>query len=161
MEFFSPLNQEILSHYLVLLRPGSCFLFWPSLFDLLQNMRASLCLKYSRQSADWGWSPSSLFSRDRLCSQTIRAVLLIVDDDQGTIEVDRSQLRKFENFLGLFSANMMLPISREWFATDLFPLKRSKAPSSRAQDLQAMVGLMSAWTRNGRLFFPRNPHGLR
>jgi hypothetical protein len=85
---------------------------------------------------------------------------VIIDDDEGTIEIDRSQLRKFENFLGLFGENMSLPISREWFATKLFPLMRSKAPSSRAQDLESMVGLMSAWTENGRLFFPKNPNGL-
>jgi hypothetical protein len=85
---------------------------------------------------------------------------VIIDDDEGTIEIDRSQLRKFEKFLSMFAENMTLPISREWFATTLFPIKRSKAPSSRAQDLESMVLLMSAWTRNGRLFFPKTPNGL-
>ena len=96
----------------------------------------------------------------RCLSGAFYETCVIVDDDEGTIEIDRSQLRKFENFLGLFGENMNLPISREWFATNLFPLKRSKAPSSRAQDLESMVGLMSAWTENGRLFFPKNPNGL-
>jgi hypothetical protein len=86
---------------------------------------------------------------------------VIIDDDQGTIEIDRTQLRKFEKFLGQFADDMYLPISREWFATTLFPIKRSKAPSSRAQDLESMVGLMSAWTRNGRMFFPKTPNGLQ
>jgi hypothetical protein len=96
----------------------------------------------------------------RCLSGTFYETCVIIDDDEGTIEVDQSQLKKFEKFLGLFSENMPLPISRDWFATKLFPIKRSKAPSSRAQDLEAMVGLMSAWTRNGRLFFPKNPDGL-
>jgi hypothetical protein len=96
----------------------------------------------------------------RCLSGAFYETCVIIDDDEGTIEVDRSQLRKFEKFLILFGENMALPISREWFATNLFPLKRSKAPSSRAQDLEAMVGLMSAWTRNARIFFPKNPSGL-
>jgi len=96
----------------------------------------------------------------RCLSGTYYETCVIIDDEEGTIEIDRSQLKKYEKFLGLFSENMTLPISREWFATNLFPIKRSKAPSSRAQDLEAMVGLMSAWTRNGRLFFPKNPNGL-
>jgi DGQHR domain-containing protein len=85
---------------------------------------------------------------------------VIVNDLEGTIELDLSQVRKFERFVSLFADQMTLPISREWFATTLFPIKRSKAPSSRAQDLDAMVGLMTAWTRNGRLFFPKTPSGL-
>jgi hypothetical protein len=96
----------------------------------------------------------------RCLSGAFYETCVIIDDDEGTIEIDKSQLRKFEKFLSLFGENMSLPISREWFATTLFPIKRSKAPSSRAQDLEAMVGLMSAWTRNGRLFFPKNPSGL-
>ena len=85
---------------------------------------------------------------------------VIVNDLEGTIELDLSQVRKFEKFVSLFSDQMTLPISRKWFATSLFPVKRSKAPSSRAQDLDAMVGLMTAWTRNGQLFFPKTPSGL-
>ena len=85
---------------------------------------------------------------------------VIVNDLEGTIELDLSQVRKFEKFISLFADQMTLPISREWFATTLFPIKRSKAPSSRAQDLDSMVGLMTAWTRNGRLFFPKTPSGL-
>jgi hypothetical protein len=85
---------------------------------------------------------------------------VIVNDLEGTIELDLSQVRKFERFVSLFADQMELPINREWFATTLFPIRRSKAPSSRAQDLDAMVGLMTAWTRNGRLFFPKTPSGL-
>ena len=96
----------------------------------------------------------------RCLSGAFYETCVIIDDDEGTIEIDKSQLRKFEKFLSLFGENMSLPISREWFATNLFPIRRSKAPSSRAQDLEAMVGLMSAWTRNGELFFPKNPSGL-
>ena len=96
----------------------------------------------------------------RCLSGTFYETCVIIDDDEGSIEIDRTQLRKFEKFLGQFAENMVLPISREWFATGLFPIKRSKAPSSRAQDLESMVSLMSAWTRNGRLFFPKNPNGL-
>jgi hypothetical protein len=85
---------------------------------------------------------------------------VITDDDDGTIEIDPKQLRYFEKFLELFSENMQLPISRQWFATTLFPTRRSKAPSSRAQDLSSMVELMTAYSRNGQLFVPKNPSGL-
>lgn len=85
---------------------------------------------------------------------------VITDDDEGTIEIDPQQLRYFEKFLELFSENMQLPISRQWFATTLFPTRRSKAPSSRAQDLNSMVELMTAYSRNGQLFVPKNPSGL-
>ena len=85
---------------------------------------------------------------------------VIIDDDEGTIDLDEDQVRKFAKMIKLFSENMSLPISAQWFATTLFPVKRSKAPSSRAQDLESMVGLLTAWTRNGRLFFPKTPNGL-
>ena len=85
---------------------------------------------------------------------------VIIDDDEGTIELDEDQVRKFAKMIKSFSENMSLPISAQWFATTLFPVKRSKAPSSRAQDLESMVGLLTAWTRNGRLFFPKTPIGL-
>lgn len=85
---------------------------------------------------------------------------VIINDDEGSIELDENQLRKFAKMIKLFSDDMQLPISAQWFATTLFPIKRSKAPSSRAQDLEAMVGLLTAWTRNGRLFFPKTPNGL-
>ena len=85
---------------------------------------------------------------------------VIINDDEGSIELDENQVRKFAKMIKLFSEDMLLPISSQWFATTLFPIKRSKAPSSRAQDLEAMVGLLTAWTRNGRLFFPKTPNGL-
>ena len=85
---------------------------------------------------------------------------VIIDDNEGTIELDQSQVKKFAKMIQLFSEDMDLPISVQWFATTLFPIKRSKAHSSRAQDLEAMVGLLTAWTRNGRLFFPKTPSGL-
>lgn len=85
---------------------------------------------------------------------------VIADHDEGTIEVDSKQLRKFEKFLQRFSQSMQLPISRQWFATTLFPTKESRAPSSRAQDLQSMVDLMTAYSANGELFDPKNPSGL-
>lgn len=96
----------------------------------------------------------------RCLSGTFYETCVIIDDDEGTIEIDRTQLQKFEEFLAMFGEKMSLPISRGWFATNLFPIERSKAPSSRSQDLEAMVGLMSAWTRNGRLFLPKSPRGL-
>jgi hypothetical protein len=82
------------------------------------------------------------------------------DDVEGVIDCNPSRLRKFEKFLRMFSEQMTLPISRSWFATTLFPTRKSKAPSSRAQDLDAMVGLMSAYAVNGQMFVPRNPTGL-
>jgi hypothetical protein len=85
---------------------------------------------------------------------------VINDDEHGLIEIDPKQLAYFEHFLELFSENMRLPISRQWFATTLFPARRSKAPSSRAQDLSSMVELMTAYSRNGQLFVPKNPSGL-
>ena len=85
---------------------------------------------------------------------------VVNDDDQGLIGIDPKQLAYYENFLELFAENMRLPISRQWFATTLFPTRRSKAPSSRAQDLILMVELMTAYSRNGQLFVPKNPSGL-
>lgn len=85
---------------------------------------------------------------------------VVIDDDEGTIGIDGDQLHKFGKMIKMFSENMELPISSQWFATTLFPVKRSKAPSSRAQDLESMVGLLTAWSRNGRLFFPKTPSGL-
>ena len=85
---------------------------------------------------------------------------VIINDDEGSIQLDGNQLKKFARMIELFSDDMLLPISERWFATTLFPKKRSKAPSSRAQDLEAMVGLLTAWTRNGRLFSPKTPHSL-
>ena len=85
---------------------------------------------------------------------------VIIDDNEGTIDIDEDQLFKFGKMIKQFSENMTLPISAQWFATTLFPVKRSKAPSSRAQDLESMVGLLTAWSRNGRLFFPKTPSGL-
>ncbi len=96
----------------------------------------------------------------RCLAGTFYETCVITDDDAGTIEIDESQLKKFEKFLELLSRDMGLPISRQWFATTLFPTRRSKAPSSRAQDLEAMVGLMSAYARNGVLFVPKKPSGL-
>ena len=87
-------------------------------------------------------------------------VCVIIDDNEGTIDIDEDQLFKFGKMIKQFSENMTLPISAQWFATTLFPVKRSKAPSSRAQDLESMVGLLTAWSRNGRLFFPKTPSGL-
>jgi len=81
---------------------------------------------------------------------------VITDDDLGTIERDYSQLAKFEVLLGQLSENMELPISRNWFHTDLFPSKTSKAPSSRVQDLSAMADLLTAWAQSGQMFNPRN-----
>ncbi len=85
---------------------------------------------------------------------------VIINDDEGSIALDEDQVRKFGKMIKNFSENMLLPISSQWFATTLFPVKRSKAPSSRAQDLDAMVGLLTAWSRNGRLFSPKTPNGL-
>ena len=87
-------------------------------------------------------------------------VAVIIDADEGTIELDLSAVAKFSRMLEAFSQEMRLPISDNWFATGLFPVRRSKAPSSRAQDLEAMVSLLSAWSRNGRLFYPKTTRGL-
>ena len=87
-------------------------------------------------------------------------VCVIINDDEGSIEIDKLQAKKFAEMIQLFSYNMQLPISNNWFATTLFPLKRSKAPSSRAQDLDSMVGLLTAWTHNGKLFEPKSPQDL-
>jgi len=121
-----------------------------------------------RKIIDRNLTPESLRQKFMLGSGTIWRCLagafyetcVIINDDEGTIEIDATQLRKFEKFLELFSQNMNLPISRQWFATTLFPNKRSKAPSSRAQDLGAMVDLMAAYAQNGLLFVPKNPNGL-
>ena len=121
-----------------------------------------------RKIIDGTLEPKSLREDYMLGSSTIWRCLagafyetcVINDDNEGVIEVDPKQLTYFENFLELFSRNMQFPISRQWFATTLFPTRRSKAPSSRAQDLNSMVELMTAYSRNGQLFVPKNPSGL-
>jgi len=87
-------------------------------------------------------------------------VCVVLDEESGSIYLDQDQVKEFTKFVELFSENMGLPINSQWFATTLFPLRHSKAPSSRAQDLESMVGLFTAWTQNGRLFSPRSPAGL-
>jgi hypothetical protein len=58
------------------------------------------------------------------------------------------------------SNEMEYPISRKWFGTQLFPNRDSKAPSSRLQDLDTMVELMTAWIDNAEMFQPGNAKGL-
>lgn len=48
--------------------------------------------------------------------------------------------------------HMGLPIADEWFATDYFPEKDSKAPSSRAQDLKGLTDLVTTWVGDGLPF---------
>lgn len=48
----------------------------------------------------------------------------------------------------LFSAmsgHMGYPVAPEWLATDVFPTKDAKAPSSRAQDLKALTTAIAGW----------------
>jgi hypothetical protein len=83
-----------------------------------------------------------------------------VDDQSGTLSVNRSSKKDFEQMLIQMSQNSELPISKKWFATQLFPTPESKAPSSRAQDLNAMANLMAAWAESGEIFLPKNAKGL-
>jgi hypothetical protein len=90
----------------------------------------------------------------RCLAGTFYEACVIVDEKDGTIQLDENRVNKFERFIRKFSMQMDLPISDDWFGTALFPLMRSKAPSSRTQDLLSMVSLMTAWTLNGELFEP-------
>jgi hypothetical protein len=85
---------------------------------------------------------------------------VIRDDELGSIEVDMRRRKRFVDFLSEMSNEMEYPISRKWFGTQLFPNRDSKAPSSRLQDLDTMVELMTAWIDNAEMFQPGNAKGL-
>jgi hypothetical protein len=93
----------------------------------------------------------------RCLAGTFYETCVVIDDELGIIRRDFMQVQKYELFLRNFSANMSLPISRSWFATKLFPDQRSKAPSSRSQDLRAMVKLMTSYVETGQLFVRNTP----
>lgn len=64
-----------------------------------------------------------------------------VSSEEGALEISKTKLRSFALMLKNLSDDMTLPISSSWFSTGLFPNQDSKAPSSRAQDLSALVNL--------------------
>ena len=67
-------------------------------------------------------------------------------------------LRLIDGLLGTLElllpagAKSNLPISKDWFATGLFPKKTSTGPTSRSQDLLTMVRLFQSWVESGELF---------
>ena len=131
-------------------------------FDLMMQSFPQLKEVHSRKMA-----PSSLRANSLLGSGTIWRCLAgafhkmcVVDGDGvGLLAVQRAERKMYAKMLSGLSARMPLPITREWFSTRLFPTKNSKAPSSRAQDLGAMVDLMAAWARSGQPFNPKNVRG--
>jgi hypothetical protein len=66
--------------------------------------------------------------------------------------IDRSKSKVFTSFLEQLNHKSNLPISKDWFATGLFPKKTSTGPTSRSQDLLAMVRLFQSWVESGELF---------
>jgi hypothetical protein len=78
------------------------------------------------------------------------------NDYEGYLSIDRGRARKFESMIAELAKTMKLPVNRNWYATKLFPSKNSKAPTSRTQDLRAMVSLMAAWSDSGEIFNPKN-----
>lgn len=78
-----------------------------------------------------------------------------VVDDESTLSIDSSMYKSYEKFIQLFALDSQLPISTKWFATDLFPSKKSSAPTSRSQDLLDLVNLFQLWIQNEELFNPR------
>jgi hypothetical protein len=78
-----------------------------------------------------------------------------VIDDESTLSIDSSMYKSYEKFIQFFALDSKLPISSKWFATDLFPSKKSSAPTSRSQDLLDLVNLFQLWIQNEELFNPR------
>jgi len=78
-----------------------------------------------------------------------------VVDDESTLSIDSSMYKSYEKFIQFFALESKLPISSKWFATDLFPSKKSSAPTSRSQDLLDLVNLFQLWIQNEELFNPR------
>lgn len=58
-------------------------------------------------------------------------------------------VKRAKKLFSELAPHMGLPISEEWFATQYFPEKSSKAPSSRAQDLRGLTETMVAWADDG------------
>lgn len=67
------------------------------------------------------------------------------DETTGEILINRSKMQNFADLLGDLGNKLQLPISKRWINTGLFPNAHSKAPSSRAQDLSAMVQVLKTW----------------
>jgi hypothetical protein len=78
-----------------------------------------------------------------------------VIDEDSRLSIDSTAYKNFENFIQLFALDSKLPISQKWFATELFPTKKSAAPTSRSQDLMDLVNLFQLWIQNEELFNPR------
>lgn len=113
-------------------------------------------------------TPSALRANSLLGSGTIWRCLagafhklcVVEGGGVGLLAVQNAERKMYAKMLSELSTCMQLPISREWFSTNLFPAKTSKAPSSRTQDLGAMVDLLAAWARCGQPFNPKNVRGL-
>lgn len=69
------------------------------------------------------------------------------DDATGELALSKIGLSRFRTLLSLLEDDLGLPISERWLRTGLFPNENSKAPSSRAQDLSAMVEVLDSWSR--------------
>jgi hypothetical protein len=67
------------------------------------------------------------------------------DEATGAILIGRSKMQNFADLLEDLANKLELPISKRWLETGLFPNSQSKAPSSRAQDLSAMVQVLKTW----------------
>ncbi len=85
---------------------------------------------------------------------------VVLDTNNGKVEIDESRLRKFEKMLRSISVVSSYPINRDWMSTEQFPHKESKAPHSRTQNLLAMVKLMTSWADSGEIFNPKNIRGI-
>ena len=78
-----------------------------------------------------------------------------VIDEDSRLSIDSAEYKSFEKFIQMFALDSKLPISQRWFATELFPTKKSAAPTSRSQDLMDLVNLFQLWIENNELFNPR------
>lgn len=79
--------------------------------------------------------------------------LLAVDiSDEYTPRVKTEGDSAARKLFGQLAPSMKLPISDEWWATELFADRESKAPSSRAQDLRALTNYLAYWGSVGEPF---------
>jgi len=85
---------------------------------------------------------------------------VVLDTENGRVEIDEARLRKYEKMLHSISLVSSYPISKDWMNTEQFPNRESKAPHSRTQNLIGMAQLLASWAESGELFSPKNTRGF-
>lgn len=101
-------------------------------------------------------SAASLRDRSLIASATILRCLAgafrlvaVEGIDELRPRVNPDGERAFRRMLGQLSGSWGFPIDGHWLSTGYFPHGRSRAPSSRSQDLKGLTTTLAAWTHEG------------